>query len=111
MAHSDEKYQCEKMSDCPYTGTTVINKLPWGDWPAGEDDGEEDQAAESDTDREEEILTEEPVAQEREENVEMKDRETEESIANSQALSNLQLENRQLREKLICVEEEKDKSL
>ena len=34
VAHSDEKYQCEKMSDCPYTGTTVINKEPWGDWPA-----------------------------------------------------------------------------
>ena len=25
--HSDEKYQC----DCPYTGTTLINKIPWGD--------------------------------------------------------------------------------
>ena len=34
MAHSDEKYQCEEMSDCPYTGTTLINKIPWGDWPA-----------------------------------------------------------------------------
>ena len=30
VAHSDEKYQCERMSDCPYTGTTVINKEPWG---------------------------------------------------------------------------------
>ena len=27
--HSDEKYQCKKMSDCPYTGTTVINNIPW----------------------------------------------------------------------------------
>ena len=31
VAHSDEKYQCEEMSDCPYTGTTVINKIPWDD--------------------------------------------------------------------------------
>ena len=36
VAHSDEKYQCEKMSDCPYTGTTVINNIPWVDWPAVE---------------------------------------------------------------------------
>ena len=34
VAHSDGKYQCEEMSDCPYTGTTVINKIPW----AGESD-------------------------------------------------------------------------
>ena len=27
--HSDESYKCEKMSDCPYTGTTIINKIPW----------------------------------------------------------------------------------
>ena len=27
--HSDEKYKCKKMSDCPYTGTTIINKIPW----------------------------------------------------------------------------------
>ena len=33
--HTDERYHCKKMSDCPYTGTTVINKIPWGDWPAG----------------------------------------------------------------------------
>ena len=58
VAHSDEKYQCKRMSDCPYTGTKVIQKEPWEpweDWPA-EDDGEteeseeEDQAEESDTD-------------------------------------------------------------
>ena len=32
MDHSDDKYQC-KMSDCPYTGTTVTNKIkrPWGE--------------------------------------------------------------------------------
>ena len=24
-----EKYQCKKMSACPYTGTTIINKIPW----------------------------------------------------------------------------------
>ena len=29
--HSDESYKCEKMSDCPYTGTTIINKIPWGE--------------------------------------------------------------------------------
>ena len=27
--HSDEKYKCEQKSDCPYTGTTIINKIPW----------------------------------------------------------------------------------
>ena len=36
VAHSDEKYQCKEMSDCPYTGTTVMEKIPWGDCPAGE---------------------------------------------------------------------------
>ena len=40
VAHSDEKYQCEEMSDCPYTGTTLINKKPWEDWPAGQGDEE-----------------------------------------------------------------------
>ena len=29
--HADERHQCERMSDCPYTGTTVINKIPWDD--------------------------------------------------------------------------------
>ena len=36
MAHSDARYQCKEMSDCPYTGTTFIEKIPWGDWPAAE---------------------------------------------------------------------------
>ena len=27
--HSDKEYQCEEMSDCPYTGTTLIQKTPW----------------------------------------------------------------------------------
>ena len=45
--HSDEKYQCKEMSDCPYTGTTVINKEPWAHCPAGET-GEEDKGEESD---------------------------------------------------------------
>ena len=27
--HSDKQYQCEKMPDCPYTGTTLIQKIPW----------------------------------------------------------------------------------
>ena len=31
MDHTDKSYQCKKMSDCPYTGTTVINKIPWDD--------------------------------------------------------------------------------
>ena len=26
--HSDESYNCEKMSACPYT-TIIINKIPW----------------------------------------------------------------------------------
>lgn len=34
-------WRCEqdnrKMSDCPYTGTKVIDKIPWGDWPADDD--------------------------------------------------------------------------
>ena len=69
MAHSDEKYKCERFSDCPYTGTTPINKKPWGDWPAGETDEseEEDQAEKSDIDIEEgsekEMVIEEPAAQ------------------------------------------------
>ena len=53
------------MSNCPYIGTTIINKIPWGDWPAGETQ-EEDQAEESDTnreeDREEKMIIEEPAA-------------------------------------------------
>ena len=64
--HSDESYNCEEMSACPYTGTTIINKIPWGDWPADSDSDsssqhssateseagetqEEDQTEESDT--------------------------------------------------------------
>ena len=90
--HSEEKYQCEKMSDCPYTGTTVIEKRPWGDFPAGK----------------------EPAAQEMKENVELagkeEDRETEDSNT-SQALSKLQSEVRELRKKLKLMEEEKEKAL
>ena len=56
VAHSDGKYQCEEMSDCPYTGTTVINKEPWGDWPAGEADGEEESESDSEEDSEKEIF-------------------------------------------------------
>ena len=74
MNHSDESYNCEEMSPCPYTGTTIINKIDWGDWPAGETQ-EEDQAEEFDTNREEdmeeEMIIEEPAAQDVEENVEM----------------------------------------
>ena len=57
--HSDEKYKCEEMSDCPYTGTTVINKEPWGDWPAGEDDGETEESEEEDQGEESYIDSEE----------------------------------------------------
>ena len=41
LDHSDEKYQCKEMSDCPYTGTTLINNIPWA--------VDEDQAEKSDT--------------------------------------------------------------
>ena len=51
MNHSDESYNCEEMSACSYTGTTIINKIPWAE-EAG-DTQEEDQAEESDTNREE----------------------------------------------------------
>ena len=37
VIHSDEKYKCERMSDCPYTSTTIINKIPW----TGEKDHED----------------------------------------------------------------------
>ena len=29
------------MSDCPYIGTTVIHKEPWGYWPAGESESDD----------------------------------------------------------------------
>ena len=31
LSHAEENYHCKKMSDCPYTGTTLINKIPWDD--------------------------------------------------------------------------------
>ncbi len=34
-AHSDENYKCKEMTDCPYTGTTVINNIPWA-WEEGD---------------------------------------------------------------------------
>ena len=50
VAHSDCKYQCKEMSDCPYTGTTVIEKIPWaGEAGANQ---EEDLVEESDTNKE-----------------------------------------------------------
>ena len=27
--HSDESYQCKEMLPCPYTGTNIIEKIPW----------------------------------------------------------------------------------
>ena len=57
--HSDERYQCKKISDCPFTGTTVINNIPWGDWPAGENDGETSGEEDSEReDRENEMMEE-----------------------------------------------------
>ena len=41
VAHSDEKYQCKEMSDCPYTGTNIIQKVPWAG-QAGADSGSAD---------------------------------------------------------------------
>ena len=35
--HSDEEYKCAEMSDCSYTGTNIINKIPW----TGEKDQED----------------------------------------------------------------------
>ena len=29
--HRDKKYKCEKMSACIYTGTTIVNKIPWAE--------------------------------------------------------------------------------
>ena len=40
--HTNDRYQCKEMSDCPYTGTTLINKIPWGDYPGGEPKSSED---------------------------------------------------------------------
>ena len=48
VAHSDENYKCKKMSDCPYTGITVINKEPWGDCSAVVEDGENEESEEGD---------------------------------------------------------------
>ena len=68
------------MSDCPYTGTTVINKELWGDWPSNEPKSysrdivaTESEASDTDSeeDSEEEIPIEEPATQENEENEEM----------------------------------------
>ena len=67
VAHSDgTNYHCSKVSDCNYTGTSLINKRPWGDCPAGE------------TGESEEIISEEPVPQEMEGNVEMARSDSEE---------------------------------
>ena len=37
MDHSDKKYKCEEKTDCAYTGTNIINKIPW----TGEKDQED----------------------------------------------------------------------
>ena len=31
LDHSNKNYQCEEVSDCSYTGTTIITKIPWDD--------------------------------------------------------------------------------
>ena len=41
VAHSDEKYQCKEMSDCPYTGTNILQKVPWAG-QVGADSGSAD---------------------------------------------------------------------
>ena len=51
--HSSESYKCW-MSDCPYIGTTIINNIPWGDWPAGEPESSEDSDGEEDDEEYEE---------------------------------------------------------
>ena len=48
--HNDYNYQCDQMSDCPYIGTSIINKILWAE-KAG-DAQEEDQDVESGTCRE-----------------------------------------------------------
>ena len=45
--HSDESYNCEEMSPCPYTGTTIINKIPWAG-EAGDTQEEDRETEESD---------------------------------------------------------------
>ena len=44
LDHTHRSYTCKKIlsSDCPYTGTTLINKIPWGDYPGGEPKSSED---------------------------------------------------------------------
>ena len=41
--HSDEKYQCKEMPNCPYTGTkiNILQKVPWAE-KAGDDSGSDD---------------------------------------------------------------------
>ena len=89
-------WRCEhsfRLSACPYTGTTIIKKIPW----------EEQQ----------------PAAQEMKKNVDVEmavaekedDRETEESNSNRQTLSYLRSENRELKKKLKSTDEEKYKAL
>ena len=48
VAHSDAKYQCKKSSDCPYTGTIVINKEPWGERLALKEDVKTEESEELD---------------------------------------------------------------
>ena len=50
----DVVWRCQhdfrKILPCSYTGTTLIEKIPWGDCPADEDDGET--SSEEDSERE-----------------------------------------------------------
>ena len=61
--HSDENYKCRETSRrriCPYIGTTVIEKISWGDWPADEPDPDqsEDSDWESDSSSQHSVATE-----------------------------------------------------
>ena len=50
VKHSEDIYKCEEMTDCPYTGTTLITKIPWESHnPAIEEDRETDSEEESET--------------------------------------------------------------
>ena len=89
--HSDSNYECEQISDCPYTGCTIINKIPWGDWPAGEpelsedSDGEEEDNEESKESEESEIQAKEVYSVETEQDQE--DAQYEKDLAAAASLS------------------------
>ena len=40
--HSKKNYQCKKMSACPYTGTSIIHKIPWSGQAGAKQDEDQD---------------------------------------------------------------------